>query len=244
MTKLYFRYGAVGSAKTLNLLAVAHCYRQQGKKVLILKPDMDVRFGRQSVQSRAGLTQKADVLISEDALLDLEQFRGVDCVLVDECQFLRAEIIEQFRLVVDQMKVPVICYGLRTDFRTQLFAGAKRLMELADSIEEIKTTCSFCNRKGTINLKLADGVPTLSGPQVCLGMEETYIPCCAVDYYGRLMPQLQQTCGFAGILHKPDTEATPVKMHLSTPTPPPREPTEGSPVKRMRTPAELGIAEV
>jgi len=205
---------------------------------------MDVRFGRQSVQSRAGLHQKADVLIADDSLLDLDQFRGVDCVLVDECQFLRAEIIEQFRLVVDQMKVPVICYGLRTDFRTQLFAGAKRLMELADSIEEIKTTCSFCNRKGTINLKLADGVPTLSGPQVCLGMEETYIPCCAVDYYNRLLPKLQQTCGFAGLVQKPDETETPVKMHLGTPNPPARDPSDGSPVKRMRTPTLFDLTEV
>jgi thymidine kinase len=241
MTKLYFRYGAVGSAKTLNLLAVAHCYRQQGKRVLILKPDMDVRFGRQSVQSRAGLTQKADVLITEDSLLDLDQFKGVDCVLVDECQFLRAEIIEQFRLVVDQLKVPVICYGLRTDFRTQLFAGAKRLMELADSIEEIKTTCSFCNRKGTINLKLANGTPTLSGPQVCLGMEETYIPCCGVDYYDRLLPELQRTCGFAGQKTSDCSEAA--TMHLSSSPTKARETSEESPTKRPRTPAPFDISD-
>jgi len=165
---------------------------------------MDVRFGRQTVKSRAGLTQDADVLISDHSLLSLDQFKGVDCVLVDECQFLRAEIIEQFRLVVDQLKVPVICYGLRTDFRTQLFAGAKRLMELADCIEEIKTTCAFCNRKGTLNLKLANGKATLSGPQVCLGMEETYIPCCAVDYYTRLLPEMHRTCGFAGVVRSPE----------------------------------------
>mmetsp|Transcript_33811 Transcript_33811/g.66514 ORF Transcript_33811/g.66514 Transcript_33811/m.66514 type:complete len:259 (+) Transcript_33811:31-807(+) len=183
MTKLYFRYGAVGSAKTLNLLAVAHNYEQQGKKCLLVKPEMDVRFGKAFIKSRAGLSAESHYLLKEDSNLNFDDFKGVDCVLVDEAQFLSERIIDQFRRIVDTLKVPIICYGLRTDFRSNLFAGAKRLMELADSIEEVKTTCAFCNKKGTLNLKLLDGKPTLWGPQVCLGMEETYVPSCSNHYF-------------------------------------------------------------
>lgn len=203
--KLYFRYGAVGSAKTLNLLAVAHCYRQQGKKILLLKPEMDVRFGRKKVKSRAGLIQDADILLSDTTILNMQEFQGIDCVLVDECQFLTPDMIDQFRAIVDIMRVPVICYGLRTDFRTKLFAGSQRLFELADSLEEIKTTCFYCNRKALINLKLADGAPTTGGPQVCLGTEETYIPCCSKDYHARIPREVTTLLGFdkLGLGEKP-----------------------------------------
>jgi thymidine kinase len=153
MAKLYFRYGTVGSAKTLNLLAVAHTYKQQGKKVMLLKPDLDVRFGRKIVRSRAGLQQEADILLSATSELTPETFAGVHCVLVDEAQFLPTKTIDQLRLVADVANVPVICYGLRTDFRSNLFEGSKRLFELADTIEEVKTTCYSCNKKAMFNIK-------------------------------------------------------------------------------------------
>ena len=136
MPKLYFRHGAVSSAKTLNLLAVAHNYRIQGKQVLLMKPEMDSRWGVDSIKSRAGLDQKADVLIGPDTdLFQIEESRRkVHCVLVDEAQFLDPKHIEQLRAITLLWHVPVICYGLRTDFRTNLFAGSKRLLELAGNI--------------------------------------------------------------------------------------------------------------
>lgn len=186
MAKLYFRYGTVGSAKTLNLLAVAHNYRQQGKKVLLLKPALDVRWGRESIVSRAGLTQQADILVEPDTVLDRGDFAGIHCVLVDEAQFLSADLIDQLRLLTEAHNLPVICYGLRTDFKSQLFAGARRLMEVADSIEEIKTTCAYCNKKAIYNLKYVDGVPTRSGPSIDLGAEEKYAPACYRCYCQKL----------------------------------------------------------
>ncbi len=186
MSKLYFRYGTVGSAKTLNLLAVAHNYALQGKRAFIIKPELDVRFGKEVVRSRAGLEKPADLLVGPDTLLKPEQFEDIDCVLVDEAQFLSREVVEQLRRLTWKPGVPVICYGLRTDFRTELFPGAQRLMEAADSLEEIKTTCTYCNRKAVFNLKLADGVPTLGGPTIDLGAEEKYLPTCASCYHHKL----------------------------------------------------------
>ena len=186
MAKLYFRYGTVGSAKTLNLLAVAHNYQQQNKLVVIVKPELDVRFGHDMVHSRAGLEKKADLLVGPDTVLDGDALSEADCILVDEAQFLSAGLIDQLRQVSRDRGVPVICYGLRTDFRAGLFDGSRRLMEVADSIEEIKTTCNYCNRKAIFNLKLADGVPTVAGPTIDLGSAEKYLPVCSGCYHEKL----------------------------------------------------------
>jgi thymidine kinase len=186
MAKLYFRYGTVGSAKTLNLLAVAHNYRQQGKLVLLLKPDMDDRFGKLHIKSRAGLEMEADILVQSNTnLLDVN-YEGVSCLLVDEAQFLSSQHIDQIREISLIHRLPVICYGLRTDFRTKLFPGSLRLMELADSIEEVKATCHYCNRKSIMNLKHVDGKATLEGPTVQLGTEERYLPVCFCCYKQQL----------------------------------------------------------
>jgi thymidine kinase len=183
MPKLYFRYGTVGSAKTLNLLAVAHNYRQQGKKVLLVKPEVDTRFGKDIIKTRAGLEMPADCLVPRVGPFTLPDLSGFACVLVDETQFLATHDIDELhRCVHKSPKIPVICYGLRTDFRQKLFPAAQRLMELADTIEEVKTTCNYCLRKAVFNLKLLDGVPTLSGPSVELGCEEKYLPVCADCY--------------------------------------------------------------
>lgn len=188
MAKLYFRYGTVGSAKTLNLLAVAHNYRQQGKKVLLIRPAMDVRFGKDNIRSRAGLEMKADILVTEETDLLKEDMDGVDCLLLDEAQFVSKGIIDQLRFITCKFNIPVLCYGLRTDFRSKLFEGSLRLMELADSIEEIKATCHYCNKKSIMNLKHVNGVATLEGPSVQLGAEEAYFPCC----YGCWVDQIQK----------------------------------------------------
>lgn len=183
MAKLYFRYGTVNSAKTLNLLAVAHNYRQQGKRPLLVKPALDTRWGREFITARAGLQEKADVVCEANTVITTEQLQDTVCVLVDEAQFLPLFVIEQLAYIAHvSPKIPVICYGLRTDFKTKLFPAAGRLMELADSIEEIKTTCAYCNRKATFNLKFVNGQPTREGPSVELGAEELYQPACAICY--------------------------------------------------------------
>jgi len=186
MAKLYFRYGTVGSAKTLNLLAVAHNYERQGKGVVVMKPSVDIRFGPSRVASRAGLEREADLLLEDETELPEELFDSCHCVLVDEAQFVSAFVIDQLRQLTLARNIPVICYGLRNDFRTRLFEGSKRLLELADSIEEIKTTCACCNRKAVFNLKSVDGKPTLDGPSRTLGCEELYLPVCHTHYIEKL----------------------------------------------------------
>ena len=178
MAKLYFRYGTVGSAKTLNLLAVAHNYRQQGKRVTLIKPRLDTRFGKKSIRSRSGLKKSADLLVDEGTIFDPACFDGLNCVLVDEAQFLSARVVDQLRDLAAVRGIPVICYGLRTDFRSHLFEGARRLMEIADSIEEVKTTCHFCDRKAVMNLKHVNGRATVEGPSIDLGADEKYFPAC------------------------------------------------------------------
>lgn len=178
MAKLYFRYGTVGSAKTLNLLAVAHNYRAQGKDVILIRPELDKRFGKDSIKSRAGLEMSADLLITPETDLLLMNFEGINCILVDEAQFLTVNNIEQLRKIAHEKAIPVICYGLRTDFQTLLFEGSKRLLELADSIEEIKSTCYKCNKKSTFNLRHVNGVAVDEGPTILLGAEEAYYPTC------------------------------------------------------------------
>jgi thymidine kinase len=178
MAKLYFRYGAMGSSKTLNLLAVAHNYRHQGKKVLLMKPDFDIRFGKERIMSRAGLEMQADILISSEESLRGIDYTGISCILVDEAQFLTAKAIEELRMISLKWDIPVICYGLRTDFKSYLFEGSARLMELSDSVEEVKSTCHYCNRKSTMNLKLIDGIAVNEGATIELGAEEKYFPTC------------------------------------------------------------------
>ena len=158
MAKLYFRYGTMGSAKTLNLLAVAHSYQLQNKKVLILKPSVDTRFGADLVRSRSGLEKRADILVSDNLRLSAETIEGVMCVLVDEAQFLSPDFVDHLREISRDHNVPVICYGLRTDFSGKLFPGTKRLLELCDTIEEVKNTCHYCNRKAIFNMRLVGGV--------------------------------------------------------------------------------------
>ncbi|MCH9632657.1 MAG: Thymidine kinase [Chlamydiae bacterium] len=187
MAKLYFRFGTVGSAKTLNLLAVAHNYRQQGKEVILIKPALDDRFGQSHIKSRAGLEKSADILVDDNTNLMSCNFEGINCILVDEAQFIAPKIIDQLRDITLEHKIPVICYGLRTNFKKGLFEGSKRLFELADSIEEIKTTCAFCNRKAVYNLKHVNGVATVGGPEIDLGADEKYFPACASCYSEQLL---------------------------------------------------------
>jgi len=182
VAKLYFRYGTMDSAKSMNLLAVAHNYRKQGKRVLLVKPRLDRRFGHDKIASRSGLEATADLLVDDDSALSPRDFESIDCVLVDEAQFLPPRVIDDLRRITVDPGVPVICYGLRTDFRTRLFPGAQRLMELADRIEEVKVTCQYCAKKAICNLRFVNGTPTVHGPQIQLGADEQYAPVCWSHY--------------------------------------------------------------
>jgi len=183
MAKLYFKYGVMGSSKTAQALMCRYNYIQQGFNVLLLKPAIDNRFenGSPKVVSRIGLEAEC-VKFGRDEdlilLLDREdQKRKVDVVIVDECQFATKKQIEQLKDIAYGCSIPVLCYGLLTNFRTELFEGSKRLMELADSVSEIKSVCK-CGEKATVNARLLDGHVTIDGPEVQLGAEETYQSMC------------------------------------------------------------------
>lgn len=193
MAKLYFRYGTMDSAKTLNLLAVAHNYRKQGKRVLLLKPRLDDRFGADRIVSRSGLEAQADVLLEKEHVFESGLFDGLDCVLVDEAQFLSPSVVDQLRRITIDPGLPVICYGLRTDFQTHLFPGSKRLLELADRIEEVKVTCQYCQSKATFNLRLQNGEAVVDGPQIQLGADEQYVPVCWRHYDERVSASKQRS---------------------------------------------------
>ena len=174
------------SAKSLNLLAVAHNYRKQGKRVALAKPRMDDRFGASKIASRSGLESEADHLWDPASALPRADFEGLDCLLVDESQFLSAYVVDQLRAMTRELDLPIICYGLRTDFQTRLFEGSRRLFEVADRIEEIKVTCQYCNRKAIFNMRLVGGEPAHEGAQVQLGGSESYVPVCYACYADRL----------------------------------------------------------
>ena len=174
----------MGSAKTLNLLAVAHNYESQQKKIFLIKPKLDTRFGEGTVKSRAGLEREADLLVDDHTNIAAAIPQNCDCILADEAQFLTAHHIEQLRDIATYQKVPVICYGLRTNFKSVLFEGSKRLMELADTLEEVKTTCAWCNRKAIMNLQINSTNDVLSDG-VELGAEDKYRPSCFTCYSTR-----------------------------------------------------------
>jgi thymidine kinase len=180
MPKLYFRYGTMNSSKTANLLMVAHNYAAQGKSIVLIKPKIDTRFGSDTITSRAIEGRKADILLdgTEDKIHIPTECA---CVLVDEAQFLSERNVNALRHITQT--TPVICYGLRTDYCSHLFTGSKRLMEIADTIEEIKTICVKCSKKAIVNAKFCiDGeercIVRDGDAQIELGAEEKYQPMC------------------------------------------------------------------
>jgi thymidine kinase len=175
--KLYFKYGTMNSSKTMNLLMVVHNYEKQNKKIILIKPKIDDRFGEDYITSRTGFRRKADLVLGALDVLPTSFEKDIACVLVDEAQFLSPKQVEDLRLIT--LTTPVICYGLRTDYMSNLFPGSKRLMELADSIEEIKTICTYCSTKSVINMKYINGIVIKTGdPSLDLGCEEKYLPVC------------------------------------------------------------------
>lgn len=179
MAKLYFKYGAMGSSKTANALITKFNYEERGMKVWLIKPSVDTRDGKHTIKSRIGLSAEADIIGENDSIAELlKSKKDVDVIISDECQFFNTAQIDELREIVDFKGIPVMCFGLRTDFKTLLFEGSKRLFEVADSITEIKTICS-CGRKATVNARTDEkGFILTKGRQVLLGDNDRYIAMC------------------------------------------------------------------
>ena len=184
MAKLYFRYGAMGSSKTANAIMVQYNYQERGQNALMLKPRLDNRDGDRTVGSRSGLNAPCRY-VEELNGIDLGAY---DCVIVDEAQFLTKAQVERLVEIVDELGIPVICYGLRADFQGNLFEGSHWLMAWADTIEEIKTVC-WCGRKATCNARVMGGKVVKAGEQIVLGGNESYVALCRKHWAkGELAP--------------------------------------------------------
>ena len=179
MAKLYFRYGAMGAGKSIELLKVAYNYEERNQKVLLFTPMCDNRNGVGNITTRIGISKKACVITENLNLYNYvyKLTEKPDAILVDEAQFLSRNNVYQLSDIVDYLDIPVICYGLKTDFRCELFEGSKALLEICDSIEEIKTICE-CGKKAIINMRLVDGKPTTKGDQIFIGGNEAYKSVC------------------------------------------------------------------
>lgn len=181
MKKLYFKYGAMGSSKTAQALMCRFNYVQKGFRVFLAKPSLDTRDN--GIHSRIGLNADCEIIKPTDNIITLFDKSKYDVIIIDECQFLTAEQVEQLKDLTEY--VPVLCYGLLTNFRTELFEGSKRLIELADSIMEIKSVCK-CGRKATVNARIIFGKATLDGDEVCVGGDELYEGVC-YDCFKKLL---------------------------------------------------------
>ena len=189
MSKLYFRYGAMNSGKSTHLMQVAYNYEERGMKVVIAKPKVDKKGGNKLI-SRLGVDRKVDLLISsEDNIFEivnqnLDKDKQIDCILVDEVQFMKSRQIDQLFEIAVKLDIPIICYGLRTDFKRNGFEGSERLLLLAHSIEEMKTIC-VCGRKAIFNGRKINGKFVFEGKQIAIDEENDvkYESLCGHCYY-------------------------------------------------------------
>ena len=190
MAKLYFKYGAMGSSKTAQALITRFNYMELGMSVWLIKPSVDTRDGADVIKSRIGLEARAQVITPEqDIIAEYQKQPGHDVIIADEAQFFTPAQIDQLRQLVDEEDIPVLCFGLRTDFLTHFFPGAQRLMELADSLTEIKTVCA-CGRKATVNARIdASGRIITQGDQVFLGGNDSYVAMCHKCWKRRIREQ-------------------------------------------------------
>ena len=190
MAKLYFKYGAMGSSKTAQALITRFNYMELGMSVWLIKPSVDTRDGADVIKSRIGLEARAQVITPEqDIIAEYQKQPGHDVIIADEAQFFTPAQIDQLRQLVDEEDIPVLCFGLRTDFLTHFFPGAQRLMELADSLTEIKTVYA-CGRKATVNARIdASGRIITHGDQVFLGGNDSYVAMCHKCWKQRIREQ-------------------------------------------------------
>ncbi len=190
MAKLYFKYGAMGSSKSAQALITKFNYEERDMSVWLIKPSVDTRDGADLIRSRIGLEAHARIITPEENIVEAYHAAGRHHVIIaDEAQFFTPEQIDQLRELVDEEDLPVLCFGLRTDFLTHFFPGARRLMELADSLTEIKTVCS-CGRKATVNARIdGEGRIVTEGSQVMLGGNDSYVAMCHQCWMRRIREQ-------------------------------------------------------
>lgn len=187
MAKLYYRYGAMNSGKTRDLMKVYYNYKERKMNTLVMKPAVDIK-GKENLVSRDGASLANNHLITKNdnvykMIKEADNRKKIHCILIDEAQFMHPKNVDELAKVADYLDIPVICYGLRADFRTKLFPGSRRLFEIADSIEEIKTVCE-CGRKATMNTRMVNGKYTFTGSQVAIDGEKniTYNSLCRKCY--------------------------------------------------------------
>ncbi|MBW4081784.1 thymidine kinase [Paenibacillus sp. S150] len=180
MAQLFFKYGAMNSGKSIEILKVAHNYEEQGKSVLIFTPSLDDRDEVGYISSRIGLRKQAIPIDENTDIYSIvsSNLPKPHCVLIDECQFLTKDCILQLVRIVDELNIPVMAFGLKNDFQNNLFEGSKYMLIYADKIEEMKTICWFCERKATMALRVENGKPVYSGKQIQIGGNEAYYPVC------------------------------------------------------------------
>ena len=191
MAKLYFKYGAMGSSKTAQALITKFNYEERGMKVWLIKPSIDNRDGRDVIKSRVGLFAHSTVIDNRESIMDkfISEKSDVNVIIADECQFFTEAQIDDLRKIVDDYNIPILCFGLRTDFLSHLFEGSRRLFEVADSIAEIKTICE-CGSKATVNARLDANMNVVTeGSQVMIGGNESYIAMCHKCWRERIRKQ-------------------------------------------------------
>ena len=193
MAKLYFKYGAMGSSKSAQALITKFNYEELGMTVWLIKPSTDTRDGADIVKSRIGLAARAQIITPDQNIADeYRKLDTYDVIIADEAQFFTPAQIDQLRALVDEDDIPVLCFGLRTDFLTHLFPGSQRLMELSDSLTEIKTVCA-CGRKATVNARI-DGAGRVitQGDQVFLGGNDSYVAMCHKCWVDKIKAQQEK----------------------------------------------------
>lgn len=187
MANFFFRYGTMNASKSMQLLAVAHNYQEQGKKVLIFYPSTDTRGNEYEVSSRIGISKPAIPITNDINILLIVKNVMPDCVLCDESQFLTKQNVLDFAKVVDEFNIPVICYGLLRDFKNELFEGSYNLVCYADKLEEIKTICTYCNKKATMVLRFVNNEVKYKGEQIQIGGNDTYKSVCRKHYFNPIL---------------------------------------------------------
>lgn len=187
MAKLYYRYGTMQSNKSNQIITTHHQYTTQGKQCLAYSTPIDTRSGHKRIRSRIGLELVCEYITDTvyEEVKAIHERDKVHAVVVDEAQFLSRADVHRLSDIADDLDIPVICFGLKTDFRNQLFEGSQVLLELCDAIDELKTICQFCNKKATLNMRLLNGLPTNIGETIQIGDEE-YVPVCRKCYKERL----------------------------------------------------------
>ncbi len=196
MAQLYYRYSTMNAGKSAEIIRIAYNYEERGKRVLTLVPSVDDRYGLGVIASRIGIRREAIAVNENTDILDLfmreNAKKEIECVLIDECQFLKKHHVEELVEIVDSCNVPVLAYGLKNDFKNELFEGSYYLLIYADKIEEIKTIC-WCGRKATMVARIVDGKMTRTGEQIVVGGNELYVSLCRKHYNdGRIGPKIKK----------------------------------------------------